>query len=111
MREIKFRAWDHTLRFMVRRIENHWSDTKTLRCFGDYLSMRERFTVMQYTGLKDENGKEIYEGDLLDYGYGRVIQVIWHNQGFAAVFVKTFRDGNLVVTSDYHVISLINLSK
>lgn len=54
-REIKFRIWD--------KINRMW-----LRCFnvnlfdiGDLPNVE----LMQYTGLKDKNGKEIYEGDIV----------------------------------------------
>jgi uncharacterized phage protein (TIGR01671 family) len=57
MREIKFRAWDGDMMQHNIALDSHgWFSQQTGEG-GD--------KVMQYTGLKDKNGKEIYEGDIV----------------------------------------------
>ena len=64
MREIKFRAWDETnKRMYTQSFELNWKGEIT-RTYGLYPS--PSLILMQYTGLKDKSGKEIYEGDVLD---------------------------------------------
>jgi len=67
-REIKFRAWDK---------ESMWQpDLGSLPADNTNI-------LMQYTGLKDKNGKEIYEGDIVKgISYPAVCEVVFNDGSF-----------------------------
>jgi uncharacterized phage protein (TIGR01671 family) len=72
MREIKFRVWDNV---------DYMSSPFTL---NDILSRKVEFTsdckVMQFTGLFDKNGNEIYEGDIISFEDDPHGIVKWNNK-------------------------------
>lgn len=90
-REIKFRIWDIENKEMLKVQELDFEPT----FYGGRIAIRpdqyndyfdtEDMILMQYTGLHDKNGKEIYEGDIVKVftdGKWRIGKVVYEHSGF-----------------------------
>lgn len=102
MREIKFRAWDAVMDFMVD-VDYYKIDFKGQVFFDNddksLYNQTDKLILMQYTDLKDKNNVEIYESDLLkiemDWGYGLaeiIIKVYFENGSFRAKALNSHED-------------------
>ena len=91
MREIKFRAWDKLNEKMLYNAEHtHHRYRINMPSFGEILDCPNSYDVMQYTSLKDRDGKDIYEGDIVEFSNGNLGKVIWYHlrAGFDVAFAN-----------------------
>jgi len=78
MRDIKYRAYRKDTKSMHPVDELVWDENHNLRWvkIGDHLLDIKIIELMQSTGLKDKNGKEIWESDLIKNSWdGKVVEV------------------------------------
>jgi uncharacterized phage protein (TIGR01671 family) len=79
MREIKFRAWHNTQNVMLQ-VGDDYGTENPLDCVMYKLGGQD-VVLMQYTGLKDKNGREIYEGDIVSTDLDRPFNIVIFRNG------------------------------
>ena len=120
MREYKFRAWDKKKRKMIYLSpndtilfqngkctvwkENQYDETEECFCCETFSNV----IPMLYSGCKDKNGEEIYEGDLVmvaDYAsWEGLYKVAWDEESLMYVLVDAYGDKEKMCEFEHYLV-------
>jgi len=107
MREIKFRAWDTAQKKMLSNDDIYVFDGKPCHKHEyDHIGVCGDI-LMQYTGLKDKNGVEIYEGDVVESQNFSASEVLFEDGVFLALDTPLNQDWGGCPGNEWEVIGNI----
>ncbi|PHA98696.1 hypothetical protein COE79_20615 [Bacillus toyonensis] len=100
MKEIKFRVWDNVIPRDLQEVEDgvasgeivEWDYVKKSSYLIDGLN--GKYPIMQYTGISDLHGNEIYEGDIVKNAFGEEYKIIRDEKRCQFIAVTTIEDGS-----------------
>ena len=113
MREYKFRAWDKENKEMIpwERLHIEFEGGFTTIWIPENKAVKKAlldFELMQFTGLYDKNGKEIYEGDLvqvLDYtSWEGLYKVVWDEESLMYVLEDAYGDKEKMCEFEHYLV-------
>ena len=92
-REIKYRAWNIVTKTMIdlKKLTPLALNESMANTDGIFIPFLDDLILMQYTGLKDKNGKECFEFDLVKYADGRPREVAFVNGGFSVHMAESYQ--------------------
>lgn len=119
MREIKFRAWDTKEEYMYGCPTIQACAYPDGRVSYTTMAFGQRRILMQYTGLKDKNGIEIYEGDIVTSYATDVIGIVkfgnymaggedYYASGAYGFYVQRLFDGKIISEDDTETLGTHN---